>query len=187
MKRVQAELEKEIDVLKQCKHPNIVAYYGTKIQSEAQEIWIIMVSLYICVLTYCQDYCGVGSVKDVMKMADECLTEPQIAYVLQCTLKGLCHLHQRGILHLDIKAANSMLFESLKMSNDSLVLLTDEGDVKLADFGVSETLKTGFVVATDYVGSPLFMSPEVIRKDKYNDRADIWSLGTSSNLLFSLP
>eukprot|EP01127_Copromyxa_protea_P000606 TRINITY_DN1051_c0_g2_i3.p1 TRINITY_DN1051_c0_g2~~TRINITY_DN1051_c0_g2_i3.p1 ORF type:complete len:646 (-),score=76.85 TRINITY_DN1051_c0_g2_i3:1099-3036(-) len=152
--KVQAELEKEIDVLKQCKHPNIVAYYGTKILSETQEIWIIM------------DYCGVGSVKDVMKITDEVLSESQIAYVLQQTLKGLCHLHQRGILHLDIKAAN--------------ILLTDDGEVKLADFGVSEALKTGFVVATDYVGSPLFMSPEVIRKDKYNDRTDIWSLGITT-------
>lgn len=107
LQRVQAELEKEIEVLKQCKHPNIVAYYGTKIQSDSQEIWIIMVLLLSqCGLTI-QDYCGVGSVKDVMKTADECLTESQIAYVLQQTLKGLCHLHQRGILHLDIKAANS--------------------------------------------------------------------------------
>lgn len=47
----------------------------------------------------------------------------------------------------------------------------------LADFGVSERLKSGFVIATDFVGSPLFMSPEVIRKDKYDNRTDIWSLG----------
>lgn len=105
---MQAELEKEIDVLKQCKHPNIVAYYGTKIQSESQEIWIIMVCFLLLSCNFHKDYCGVGSVKDVMKTADECLSEQQIAYILQQTLKGLCHLHQRGILHLDIKAANSM-------------------------------------------------------------------------------
>lgn len=64
-----------------------------------------------------KDYCGVGAVKDVMKTAQETLTERQIAYVLQSTLKGLTHLHMRNILHLDIKSAN--------------ILLNDAGDVKL--------------------------------------------------------
>jgi len=151
---VQEELEKEIDVLKQCKNPNIVAYYGTKIQHDQGEVWIIM------------DYCGAGSVKDCMVNAKENLDEDQVCYVLQGTLKGLMHLHQRKILHLDIKAAN--------------ILLTDDGIVKLADFGVSEKLKSGLVESTDFVGSPLFMSPEVIRKAGYNHKTDIWSLGITT-------
>jgi len=150
--RVQAELEKEIDVLKKLKHANIVAYYGTKIQGE--EVWIIM------------DYCGVGAVKDVMKACQETLSEKQVAWVLQGTLKGLAHIHTRNILHLDIKSAN--------------ILLNDAGDVKLADFGVSKTLQSDFVAATNYIGSPLFMAPEVIRKDKYNHKADLWSLGITT-------
>jgi len=150
-KRIQAEIEKEIEVLKRCKHPNIVTYYGTKIQNE--QIWIIM------------DYCGVGSVKDIIKIAHDTLSERQAQYVLNGTVKGLICLHTNStgsILHLDIKSAN--------------ILMTDDGDVKLADFGVSTQLSRPYLTATQYVGSPLFMAPEVILKDKYNHKADIWSL-----------
>eukprot|EP01130_Rhizamoeba_saxonica_P004614 TRINITY_DN187_c1_g1_i2.p1 TRINITY_DN187_c1_g1~~TRINITY_DN187_c1_g1_i2.p1 ORF type:complete len:560 (-),score=123.14 TRINITY_DN187_c1_g1_i2:79-1758(-) len=149
--RIREELEKEIDVLKRCKSDDIVAYYGTFSQDE--EVWILM------------DYCGLGSVKDVMKTLQDTITERQCAYILHYTLKGLVYLHASNILHLDIKAAN--------------ILLTVAGDVKLADFGVSDRLQTNtvFVEADDYVGSPLFMAPEVIRKDGYNEKADIWSLG----------
>eukprot|EP01125_Pyxidicula_operculata_P009907 TRINITY_DN325_c0_g1_i1.p1 TRINITY_DN325_c0_g1~~TRINITY_DN325_c0_g1_i1.p1 ORF type:complete len:393 (+),score=114.46 TRINITY_DN325_c0_g1_i1:932-2110(+) len=159
-KKIQLELEKEIEVLKQCKHPNIVAYYGTKVQGE--EVWIIM------------DYCGVGSIKDVMKISKDTLSERQAQYVIQCTVKGLVHIHMKNILHLDIKCAN--------------ILMTDDGDVKLADFGVSERMKKPYVEAANYVGSPLFMAPEVIRKDKYNNKADIWSLGiTAVEMVEGLP
>eukprot|EP01126_Amoeba_proteus_P057166 TRINITY_DN7257_c0_g1_i1.p1 TRINITY_DN7257_c0_g1~~TRINITY_DN7257_c0_g1_i1.p1 ORF type:complete len:216 (+),score=57.06 TRINITY_DN7257_c0_g1_i1:301-948(+) len=111
------------------------------------------------------DYCGVGSIKDVNKATGETLEEEQCRYVVQGTLLGLSYLHTTGILHLDIKAAN--------------ILLTEEGIIKLADFGVSTVLKTieQFKEQDDYVGSPLFMAPEIIRKEGYNNRADIWSLG----------
>ncbi len=73
-------------------------------------------------------------------------------------------MHNMNILHLDIKAAN--------------ILLTEDGIVKLADFGVSQVLKSSEITEQDdYVGSPLFMAPEIIRKLGYNNRADIWSLG----------
>jgi len=89
-----------------------------------------------------------------------------LCFIIQARTSQVKHILQ-GILHLDIKSAN--------------ILLTDEGDVKLADFGVSVSTGTHdsstFVNATNYVGSPLFMSPEVIRKDKYNSASDIWSLG----------
>jgi len=150
-KRVQMELEKEIDVLKKCKHPNIVAYYGTYLKDD--EVWIIM------------DYCGAGSLKDVLKLSQDILDERQAKYVMANTVKGLLVLHSMNILHLDIKCAN--------------ILLTEQGDVKLADFGVSTQLSSNATLmkATDYVGSPLFMAPEVIKKDKYGSSADIYSLG----------
>eukprot|EP01126_Amoeba_proteus_P045421 TRINITY_DN5083_c0_g2_i11.p2 TRINITY_DN5083_c0_g2~~TRINITY_DN5083_c0_g2_i11.p2 ORF type:complete len:179 (-),score=47.16 TRINITY_DN5083_c0_g2_i11:115-651(-) len=74
-------------------------------------------------------------------------------------------MHVLGILHLDIKSAN--------------VLLTEEGVIKLADFGVSKILKTNEKLEqqSDYIGSPLFMAPEIVRKEGYNSKADIWSLG----------
>jgi len=145
------DLDKEINVLKKCKSPLVVAYYGSFINNE--EVWILM------------DYCELGSVKDLIKIVKEPLNEKQCGYVLLQTLFGLLYLHKENILHLDIKAAN--------------ILVTGDGDVRLADFGVSEQLRdvNTFVDALDYVGSPLFMAPEVIRKERYNNKADIWSLG----------
>eukprot|EP01121_Diplochlamys_sp_Union-15-3_P003525 TRINITY_DN1342_c0_g1_i4.p1 TRINITY_DN1342_c0_g1~~TRINITY_DN1342_c0_g1_i4.p1 ORF type:complete len:424 (-),score=90.73 TRINITY_DN1342_c0_g1_i4:37-1200(-) len=150
-KTVQQSLEKEIEVLKKCRSPLVVAYYGTALRDES--VWILM------------DYCGVGSVKDVMNECSQTLTEPQTAYVVLNTLKGLQYLHSMNIFHLDVKSAN--------------ILLTESGLVKLADFGVSEQLQanTKFIAADDFVGSPLFMAPEVITKEGYNSKADIWSLG----------
>jgi len=147
------DLDKEINVLLKCKSPLVVAYYGSFMNEDAEEVWILM------------DYCSMGSVKDVMKLIKEPLNERQCAYVLQQVLLGLVYLHKENILHLDIKAAN--------------ILLSETGEVKLADFGVSEQLRdvNMFIDAVDFVGSPLFMAPEVIRKDKYNNKADIWSLG----------
>ena len=75
------------------------------------------------------DYCAVGSIKDVIQVTMETLSEPQTQYVVHYTLKGLAYMHAMGILHLDVKSAN--------------ILLTEEGVVKLADFGVSQVLKVG--------------------------------------------
>jgi len=111
------------------------------------------------------DYCGVGSVKDIIKVTQVVLNELQCQYVVHYTLKGLQYMHSLNILHLDIKAAN--------------ILLTETCVVKLADFGVSQVLKSNELSKeqNDYVGSPLFMAPEIIRKEKFNHKADIWSLG----------
>eukprot|EP00727_Mastigamoeba_balamuthi_P002535 m51a1_g12279 putative protein kinase domain containing protein (793) ;mRNA; f:233982-237061 len=143
-------LQQEIDVLKRCRSPQVVCYYGTiKI---ASQLWILT------------ELCACGSVKDIMKTTLETLSEPQLAYVVSETLKGLAYLHSMNIIHHDIKAGN--------------ILLTDEAQVKLADFGVSQQYKDMHDIrADDFIGSPLYMSPEIIRKCRYNNKADIWSLG----------
>jgi len=148
-KRIQSELEKEMEILKKCRSENVIAYYGTILREN--ETWILM------------DYCAVGSVKDIMKLSDEPLSLAQCRYVVLHTLKGLTYMHAVGILHLDIKAAN--------------ILLTENGVIKLADFGVSQVLKNVEMTHTDYIGSPLFMAPEIIKKEGFNNKADIWSLG----------
>jgi len=144
-------LAKEVDVLKKCKNANILSYYGSVIKNN--EVWILM------------DCCGVGSVKDLMKITLETLEEEQISQVCLETIRGLAYLHEMKIVHCDVKAAN--------------ILLSNQGQVKLADFGVSEQIQRGTMKITpaDFVGSPLYMAPEVIKHDKYNTTADIWSLG----------
>jgi len=144
-------LEKEIEVLKKCKSPNILSYYGTV--STENELWILM------------DCCSVGSVRDMMRSALTTLNEEQIGYICLHSLKGLAYLHSVNILHLDVKSAN--------------ILITKEGQVKLGDFGVSEEIQRASIMIkpTDFVGSPLWMAPEIITKDNHTNKADIWSLG----------
>ncbi|XP_049847937.1 uncharacterized protein LOC126304993 [Schistocerca gregaria] len=148
--KMQESIRKEIEVLNRCRSELVVAYYGCSIMHD-KETWI-----YI-------EYCEMGSIKDIMRICNITLTESQVAYVALETLKGLIYLHHNNILHLDVKAAN--------------ILATSQGTVKLTDFGVSEQLRAGTNESLDYVGTPLFMSPEVIKKIGYSGKTDIWSLG----------
>eukprot|EP01102_Stenamoeba_stenopodia_P003992 TRINITY_DN14124_c0_g1_i1.p1 TRINITY_DN14124_c0_g1~~TRINITY_DN14124_c0_g1_i1.p1 ORF type:complete len:948 (-),score=229.86 TRINITY_DN14124_c0_g1_i1:61-2904(-) len=156
MKTVQVgtegeEVKKEIDILKNCRDQNIVQYYGSILQGS--NIWILM------------DYCGAGSTLDIIKKHKKNFTEKQISAVMYYVLKGLIYLHGRGTIHRDLKSAN--------------ILLTDEADVKIADFGVSSQLGNAQKAQT-VVGTPLFMSPEVMNGESYDERADIWSLGITA-------
>ncbi|KAH3764892.1 STE20 family protein kinase [Pelomyxa schiedti] len=144
------ELQSEIDVLKKCRSPQIVSYFGSMVSGS--DLWIMM------------EHCGGGSVKDMTKAAMDTLSEPQLAFVCCETLKGLVHLHSINVIHHDIKAGN--------------ILVTEEGQVKIADFGLSQQYQDmRSITAADFVGSPLYMSPEVLRKSNYNSKTDIWSLG----------
>ena len=125
------ELKKEIDILKTCRHPNIVCYYGTC--NTSKNLWILM------------DYCGMGSVRDMIEAREKVLVDEEIQYILMHSLKGLSYLHTRGIIHRDIKAAN--------------ILMTKDGEIKLADFGVSEQLSGAIEQADDVAGSPHWMAP----------------------------
>jgi len=82
-----------------------------------------------------------------------------VGFVCRESLKGLLYLHGHNIIHRDVKAAN--------------ILLTEEAQVKIADFGISDTIGK----ASDSIGTPLWMAPEVINKLQYDSRCDIWSLG----------
>lgn len=148
---MKTALQREIEVLRKCKCPNVLSYYGSVTNEDS--VWILM------------DYCAVGSVKDLMKCTLETLDEPQISQITKEVLTGLCYLHSINILHLDVKTGN--------------ILLTAEGKVKLADFGVSEQIQRGsrMITPADFIGSPLFMAPEVIKKTEFNHKADIWSVG----------
>ncbi|XP_060260066.1 mitogen-activated protein kinase kinase kinase kinase 2 isoform X2 [Ovis aries] len=97
------------------------------------------------------------------------LEERQIAYVCREALKGLHHLHSQGKIHRDIKGAN--------------LLLTLQGDVKLADFGVSGELTASVAKRRSFIGTPYWMAPEVAaveRKGGYNELCDVWALGITA-------
>lgn len=146
------DLRREIDILKKCKNKNIVQLYGCCIKDNY--LWILM------------EYCGLGSVLDVINTIKKTLTEQQISAVVAYTVLGLIYLHREGIIHRDMKAGN--------------ILITDEGFVKIADFGVSSQLGGAASKAKTVVGTPLWMSPEVLEGSKYDGKADIWSLGVSA-------
>ncbi|KAL4238546.1 Mitogen-activated protein kinase kinase kinase kinase 1 [Mactra antiquata] len=149
-----AVIQQEIIMMKDCKHSNIVAYFGSYLRRD--KLWI------------CMEYCGGGSMQDIYHVTGP-LSEPQIAFICRETLKGLHYLHCRGKMHRDIKGAN--------------ILLTDEGDVKLADFGVSAQITVTMCKRKSFIGTPYWMAPEVAaveRKGGYNQQCDIWAVGITA-------
>lgn len=114
------------------------------------------------------EYCDGGAVDSIMVELEKPLTEHQIAYVCQHMCQGLEFLHKSHIIHRDLKAGN--------------VLLTMEGGVKLADFGVSAKNKSTMQKHDTFIGTPYWMAPEVVlcetfRDNPYDFKVDIWSLG----------
>eukprot|EP01105_Mastigella_eilhardi_P023501 TRINITY_DN593_c0_g1_i4.p1 TRINITY_DN593_c0_g1~~TRINITY_DN593_c0_g1_i4.p1 ORF type:complete len:571 (-),score=168.34 TRINITY_DN593_c0_g1_i4:59-1771(-) len=147
------DVKKEIELLQDCNHPNIVRYAGSYVKHEY--LWIVM------------EFCGGGSVADICQTLECGLEEDQIAVVCREALQGLQYLHtKRNIVHRDIKGGN--------------ILLKDQGEVKLADFGVGAKLFSTFTKRNTFAGTPYWMAPEVILENKYNGAADIWSLGITA-------
>eukprot|EP00211_Chloroparvula_japonica_P003125 CAMPEP_0119123404 /NCGR_PEP_ID=MMETSP1310-20130426/3353_1 /TAXON_ID=464262 /ORGANISM="Genus nov. species nov., Strain RCC2339" /LENGTH=527 /DNA_ID=CAMNT_0007113205 /DNA_START=175 /DNA_END=1758 /DNA_ORIENTATION=+ len=147
-------IQEEINVLKDCRHTNIVCYYGSAVP-DPDSLWILM------------DFCEMGSVLDLCKTRPtKSLTEDQVGTVLGSVLKGLNYLHSKKIIHRDIKAGN--------------ILVNAAGEVKIADFGISSQIREGKQKAKTVIGTPLFMSPEVIEGKDYTYLADVWSLGITA-------
>lgn len=146
------EIIKEISIMQQCDSPYVVKYYGSYFKNT--DLWIVM------------EYCGAGSVSDIMRLRKKTLTEEEIATVLSDTLKGLEYLHLRKKIHRDIKAGN--------------ILLNNEGHAKLADFGVAGQLTDTMAKRNTVIGTPFWMAPEVIQEIGYDCVADIWSLGITA-------
>ncbi|KAK9864695.1 hypothetical protein WJX84_009203 [Apatococcus fuscideae] len=124
-----------------------------------QNLWMVM------------PYVAGGSVLNIMKYAyPEGLEEPVIATILKEVLKGLDYMHRQGIIHRDVKAGN--------------ILIDSNGQVLLADFGVTATMERGGSwgnqqqARSTFVGTPCWMAPEVMEQARgYNELADIWSFG----------
>ncbi|XP_064320160.1 STE20-like serine/threonine-protein kinase isoform X2 [Phalacrocorax carbo] len=144
----------EIDILASCDHPNIVKLLDAFYYEN--NLWILI------------EFCAGGAVDAVMLELERPLTEPQIKVVCRQTLEALNYLHENKIIHRDLKAGN--------------ILFTLEGDIKLADFGVSAKNTRTIQRRDSFIGTPYWMAPEVVMcetsKDRpYDYKADIWSLG----------
>ncbi|SCU91002.1 LAFA_0F01332g1_1 [Lachancea sp. 'fantastica'] len=136
----------EIDLLKNLKHENIVKYHG--FIQKSHQLFILL------------EYCSQGSLRDLIKRGS--VDEHDCRAYIKQTLRGLRYLHEQGVIHRDIKAAN--------------LLLDDHNVVKLADFGVSTRVST---LAMTYAGSPNWMAPEVMMGQGATTVSDIWSLGAT--------
>lgn len=143
------DVQQEIQFLTELKNvPNVTHYYGSILNDT--KLWIIM------------DYCAGGSVRTLLKAG--VFEERYIAVIVRELLFALQAVHKLGVIHRDLKSAN--------------VLITNEGNVQLCDFGVAAQLTSNSVKRTTMAGTPYWMAPEVIREgDHYNVKADIWSLG----------
>ncbi|XP_053320680.1 serine/threonine-protein kinase 10 [Spea bombifrons] len=144
----------EIDILASCNHPNIVKLLGAFYFEN--NLWIMI------------EFCQGGAVDAVMIELDRALTEPQIQTICKQMLEACAYLHSMKIIHRDLKAGN--------------VLLTQDGNIKLADFGVSAKNVRTVQKRSSFIGTPYWMAPEVVMcetmKDApYDYKADIWSLG----------
>ncbi|KAI4571529.1 hypothetical protein MJG53_013635 [Ovis ammon polii x Ovis aries] len=147
-------LQKEILILKTCRHANIVAYHGSYLW--LQKLWI------------CMEFCGAGSLQDIYQVTGS-LSELQISYVCREVLQGLAYLHSQKKIHRDIKGAN--------------ILINDAGEVRLADFGISAQIGATLARRLSFIGTPYWMAPEVAAvalKGGYNELCDIWSLGITA-------
>ncbi|XP_067411997.1 misshapen-like kinase 1 isoform X2 [Emydura macquarii macquarii] len=161
----EEEIKQEINMLKKYSHHrNIATYYGAFVKKSLpgndDQLWLVM------------EFCGAGSVTDLVKNTKgNALKEDCIAYICREILRGLAHLHAHKVIHRDIKGQN--------------VLLTENAEVKLVDFGVSAQLDRTVGRRNTFIGTPYWMAPEVIACDEnpdatYDYRSDIWSLGITA-------
>ncbi|XP_045647558.1 serine/threonine-protein kinase TAO3 [Ursus americanus] len=141
------DILKEVKFLQQLKHPNTIEYKGCYLKEHTA--WLVM------------EYC-LGSASDLLEVHKKPLQEVEIAAITHGALQGLAYLHSHALIHRDIKAGN--------------ILLTEPGQVKLADFGSASMASP----ANSFVGTPYWMAPEVILamdEGQYDGKVDIWSLG----------
>jgi hypothetical protein len=146
----EEDLITEIQMMQSSKHDNIVRYIDS--YKWGDDLWVVM------------EYMGGGSLTEILEQFKHIrLTEEQIALICFECLKALEYIHSNHRIHRDIKSDN--------------VLLTNEGEIKLADFGYTVQLTQKKDKRNTTIGTPYWEAPEVITGDLYDTKVDIWSLG----------
>ncbi|XP_056443486.1 serine/threonine-protein kinase ULK1 [Gadus chalcogrammus] len=157
LSKSQTLLGKEIKILKELKHENIVALLD--FQETASSVYLVM------------EYCNGGDLADYLHSKGT-LSEDTIRVFLQQIAGAMQVLHGKGIIHRDLKPQNILLSYPPGRKSHS-----NNTCIKIADFGFARYLQTNMMAAT-LCGSPMYMAPEVIMSQHYDAKADLWSIGT---------
>lgn len=152
LNRKISQYKAEVEILQTLNHKHIVSYLGHMANMESHELLLYL------------EYVGGGSLREMMKYLGRGLKLDTCRRYLKQILDGLVYLHDNDVVHRDLKPAN--------------VLITLQGDLKLADFGTAKDLSAiTHTYSQTIVGTPAFVAPEVCAKSKHTTASDIWSLG----------
>ena len=145
-----SSLKKEISLLRNLKHKNIVKYVTTQVSDDMKSVDIIM------------EYVPGGSIRQLLNRFEKFHEKTCQKYLSQI-LQGLSYLHSKGIIHRDIKCAN--------------LLVDNEGTIKVSDFGASKYIEDSIEMNRSLKGSPYWIAPEVAMRTGHSYSADVWSVG----------
>ena len=140
-------IQSEIDIMKKVSHDNIVKLYD--IYQTANNMYIVT------------EFCQNGDLFKLLQKRKR-IPEKEAKEYLKNIMNGAKYLHKNGIIHRDLKPAN---------------ILLKNGVCKLSDFGFAKSLNSEETIMKSIVGTPLYMSPQILKKGKYTTKSDLWSIG----------
>eukprot|EP01064_Diplonema_japonicum_P032832 TRINITY_DN6293_c4_g1_i1.p1 TRINITY_DN6293_c4_g1~~TRINITY_DN6293_c4_g1_i1.p1 ORF type:complete len:247 (+),score=61.58 TRINITY_DN6293_c4_g1_i1:90-743(+) len=150
-KRERRQALNEARVLSSLKHPNIINYVDSFLARRTDHLCIVM------------EYADAGDIAGRLKSCRGHLRENVILdWLIQICL-AVNAVHQKHILHRDVKTQN--------------IFITSQGVIKIGDFGIARELNNTFDQAHTFVGTPYYLSPELVQEKPYDTRSDIWALG----------
>ena len=147
--------EQESALLSKLQHPNIVSFWESFHSRNSRG------SPILCIV---MEYADGGDLALLIKnRRGRYMSESQVLQIFVQISLAMKHVHDRKILHRDLKSQN--------------IFMTSSGVVKLGDFGIAKILRNTGELASTQIGTPYFMSPEILQNVRYNNKSDIWSLG----------